>query len=89
MHVTWPRHFDVAGMQGQFTLQHGVQALLRNNPGWKVELSNDSEIESYLRERCVQPAIELRAGSHVAALRRHTIRTVPHHTLALHRRRRC
>ena len=51
VHVTWPRRLDIASLRGQPILREGVQRILELNPGWRVEVSDDADIESYLRTK--------------------------------------
>ena len=62
VHVTWPRHIDVASMKGQPILREGVQRLLEANPGWRVEVSDDADIDDYLRGKLSTEDYELVSG---------------------------
>ena len=68
VHITWPRKLDVLGTRGEPMLDEGLQSLIRANPTWRIEVSDDADMELYLRRHLTPADYSLIAGAQMGAV---------------------
>ncbi|CAE8686220.1 unnamed protein product [Polarella glacialis] len=63
VHLSWSdQHILTSGLP---LVEHGVRALQDLNPGWKIEVSNDSQVEGYIKSKISSSDFELLEGVHI------------------------
>ena len=65
IHITW-KSKDILTSTSPLAV-HGVQNLIKLNPDWDIQFSDDSQVDSYLQEHLAAPEYALIRDFHIVA----------------------
>ena len=63
LHVTWKTRIDVFHNENEL-ISHGLRGFAEANPGWRIEVSSDEDVDSYLQQKLPPPDYNLTRHVH-------------------------
>ena len=63
LHATWKTRIDVFHNENEL-IRHGLRGFADANPGWRIEVSSDEDVDSYLQKKLSPPDFNLTRHVH-------------------------
>ena len=63
LHATWKTRIDVFHNENEL-IRHGLRGFAEANPGWRIEVSSDEDVDSYLQQKLPPPDYNLTRHVH-------------------------
>ena len=63
LHATWKTRIDVFKNENEL-IRHGLRGFAEANPGWRIEVSSDEDVDSYLQQKLSPPDYNLTRHVH-------------------------